>query len=128
MTSINDAQRNSQADNAATDLTTATLTIYAGTPPASANAALSGNNPLVVHTLAGWQPATLGSAAANAIADETITGAGTQTATFARVELAGKIAQLSVGTSGTDLIVSSTDYANGGVSKINALNIVQPAS
>ncbi len=124
MTSINDAQRNSQADNAATDLTTATLTIYSGTPPASANAALSGNNPLVVHTLVGWQAAALGSAAANAIADETITGAGTQTATFARVELAGKIAQLLVG---TDLVVSSTDYTNGGLSKINALTILQPA-
>ena len=36
MTSINDAQRNSQADNAANDLATATLTIYAGAPPATA--------------------------------------------------------------------------------------------
>lgn len=125
MTSINDAQRNSQADNAANDLTTATLTIYAGAPPASANAPLSGNNPLVVHTLAGWQSAALGSAAANAIADETITGAGTQTATFARVELAGRVAQLIVG---VDLIVSSTDYTNGGTSTINALTIVQPAA
>ncbi len=129
MTSLNVAQRNSQVDNAATDLATAVLTIYAGTPPASAEDPLSGNNVLVAHTLAGWAGSAVnGVRLANPIADETITGAGTQTATFARVELAGKIAQLSVGTSGADLIVSSTSYANGGVSTINSLAIAQPAS
>ena len=126
MTQLNTAAQNSQADNAASDLATAPLTFYSGTPPGTANDPLSGNNVLVEHTFAGFLASANGSAVANAIADETITGAGTQTVTFARTTLAGVTYQLSVGLSGADIIVSSTDYVNGGTSKINAINIFQP--
>ena len=128
MTDINTALRNLQADSAATSLAAATLTLYAGTPPATANDPLSGNNALVSHDIVGWVAATGGSSVANTIADEVITGAGTQTVTFARLVQAGATAQLSVGTGAQDIIVSSTDYTNGGLSKINSLSITQPAS
>lgn len=128
MPSLNTAAVDSQASNIATDYATATLTIYAGTPPANANTPLSGNNPLVVHTLTGWGVPSNGAILANAIADETITGIGTQTATFARLEQAGRVMQVTVGTGAQELVVSSTSYTQDGLSSINSLLITQPAA
>ena len=129
MPSLNTSSTNSQADNIGTDYAAAALTIYSGTPPASANAALSGNNPLVVHTLTGWGAAALGVILAANLPDvETITGAGTQTATFARLVQGGNTMQVTVGTGGQELVLSSTSYVNGEDSTLNSLQITQPAS
>ena len=126
MPSLNTSSINSQADNIAADFATAALTIYSGTPPADANTALSGNVALAVHTLAGFIAAALGVIVANAIADDVIDNSGV--ATFARLVLATKTMQITVGTSGAELIVNTTTYTAGGTSKINSLTITQPAS
>lgn len=126
MPSLNTASTNSQADNVGTDYATATLTIYDGTPPASANAALSGNTALVVHTLTGWGAAAAGVITANAVATETISNTGT--ASFARLAQGGNTMQVTVGTGAQELVVSSTSYTAGEDSTINSLTITQPAS
>lgn len=123
---INTSSVNSQADNIGNDFTTATLIIYDGTPPASANAALSGNTALVTHTLAGWGASVAGAITAAAIATETIAANGT--ATFARLVLTTKTMQVTVGTGGQELVLSSTSYVLGEDSTINSLIITQPAS
>lgn len=129
MPSLNTSSTNSQADNIGTDYAAAVLTIYAGTPPANANAALSGNNALVAHTLTGWGAAALGVILAANLPDvETITGAGTQIATFARLVQGGNTMQVTVGTGGQELVLSSTSYTNGEDSTLNSLQITQPAS
>jgi hypothetical protein len=126
MPSLNESCTNSQADNIATDFTTAVLTIYSGTPPANAATALSGNTVLASHTLAGWGASALGVILANAIADETI--AATGTATFARLVLTTKTMQVTAGTGAQELVLSSTSYVQGETSVINSLQITQPAS
>ena len=126
MPSLNTSSVNSQADNVGTDFTTATLIIYSGTPPANANAALSGNVALATHTLTGWGSAAAGVITANAIATETI--AATGTAAFARVVLTTKTMQVTVGTGAQELVLSSTSYVSGEDSTINSLTITQPAS
>ena len=83
MPSLNESCTNSQADNIATDFTTALLTIYSGTPPANASTALAGNTALAEHTLTGWGAAALGVITASAIANDVILA--TATATFARL-------------------------------------------
>lgn len=129
MPSLNTSSTNSQADNIGTDYATAVLIIYSGTPPLNANTALSGNNPLVSHTLTGWGAAALGVISAANLPDvEVITGAGTQTATFARLVQGGNTMQVTVGTGGQELVLSSTSYTNGEDSTINSLQITQPAS
>lgn len=126
MPSLNTSSTNSQADNVGTDFTTATLIIYDGTPPANANAALSSNTALATHTLTGWGAAVAGAIAAAAIATETIAANGT--ATFARLVLTTKTMQVTVGTGGQELVLSSTSYVLGEDSTINSLIITQPAS
>ena len=129
MPSLNTSSTNSQAGNIGTDYAAAVLTIYSGTPPANANAALSGNNALVSHTLTGWgAPAGGVILAANMPDTEAITGVGTQTATFARLVQGGNTMQVTLGTGAQELVVSSTSYTNGEDSTINSLQITQPAS
>lgn len=126
MPSLNTSSTNSQADNISSDFTTATLIIYDGTPPANANAALSGNTALVTHTLAGFGAAIAGVITANAVATEVIAASGT--ATFARLVLTTKTMQMTVGTGGQELVLSSTSYISGEDSTVNSLIITQPAS
>jgi len=130
MPSINDSSVNSQADNLASDYATATLTIFAGTPPATINAALSGNPVLATHTLAGFGSAgasSLGRIDANAIANVTIADTGAPT--FARLVLSTKSMQITAGTAGSnELVTSSNSYVAGEDSAITSLRITQPAS
>jgi hypothetical protein len=126
MPSLNESSTNSQADNIATDYSTAKLTIYNGTPPANAATALSGNTVLVEHTLAGWGAAALGVILASAIANEVIVATGT--ATFARLVLTTKTMQVTAGTGAQELVLSSTSYVLGEDSVINSLRVTQPAS
>ena len=127
MPSLNTSSTNSQADNIGTDFSTATLIIYDGTPPASANASLSGNTALATHTLTGWGSAAAGVIIASGMPD-TVTISATGTATFARLVLASNTMQVTVGTGAQELVVSSTSYVSGEDSTINSLQITQPAS
>lgn len=117
----NVALRNKQLTDYGTVMATATLTIYSGTVPASADAALSGNTALAAHTLTGFGAASAGSMAANAITNDTIDATGT--ATFCRLVAGSYTEQLLVGTSGTPVIVNTTSYVSGGVSQIVSITL-----
>ena len=127
MPSLNTSSINSQADNIGADFTTATLVIYGGTPPANADATLSGNIIAVTHTLAGFGVSAGGVITANAIATEVIANT-VNPVTFGRLELAGKIMQVTVGTGAQELVVSSVSYTAGEDSTINSLTITQPST
>ena len=117
----NVALRNKQLTDYGTVMATATLTIYSGTVPASADAALSGNTALAAHTLTGFGAASAGSMTANAITNDTIDATGT--ATFCRLVAGSYTEQLLVGTSGTSVIVNTTSYVSGGVSQIVSITL-----
>lgn len=123
----NVALRNRQLSNYGTDMAAAVLTIYSGTAPANADAALSGNTALAAHTLTGFAAPSNGSMLANAITNATITGSGTNTATFARLVAGSYTEQLAVGTSGTPVIVTTTSYVSGGTSQITSLTLTRGA-
>ncbi|MDZ7922704.1 MAG: hypothetical protein U5M23_01305 [Marinagarivorans sp.] len=120
---INVASRNAQLTAFGTRYAAATLTIYSGTMPSTVDDSLSGNTALAVHTLAGFAAAASASMAASAIAD--VAMAATGTATFARLVAGAETAQMTVGTSGADIIVDSTAYIAGNTSKINSLTVTQ---
>jgi hypothetical protein len=117
----NVALRNKQLTDYGTVMATAVLTIYSGTVPASADAALSGNTALAAHTLTGFGAASAGSMTANAITNDTIDATGT--ATFCRLVAGSYTEQLLVGTSGTPVIVNTTSYVSGGVSQIVSITL-----
>jgi len=125
MASINVAARNAQLTAFATRFAAASLVIYAGTPPADADTALSGNTVLATHTLAGFGTASAGSITASAIASATIAASGT--ATFARATAGSETMQLSAGTSGTDIVLDTTTFTSGNTSNITSLTLTQDA-
>lgn len=115
MASGNAAATLERADDFATDFAAATLTIKAGA------------NTLATHTLAGFVTANVvddATATANAIADETITGTGTQTADTVELTAAGKTYNLTIG---VDITLSTTTYINGETSSVNSLVVTFPA-
>lgn len=123
---LNTAAQNSQIGNAATDYATATLTIYTGAAPASANDAASGTL-LVNHTLAGFGAASNGTITANAIADATIAAGGT--AGYARITNGTETLQLTVSATGGggEVQLSTTTLVQGGNSQVTSLTLSQPA-
>jgi heme O synthase-like polyprenyltransferase len=121
----NIALRNKVLNDYGTAMGTGTLTIYSGTPPANADTALSGNTALAAHTLAGFAAASAGSMSANAVADDTIDATGT--ATFARIVSGSYTEQLTLGTSGAQVIVSTTSYVAGGTSQIISVTVTKGA-
>lgn len=105
--------RNSRASDFAADYGTATLTILAGATT------------LATHTLAGFGAPSNGVITANAIADATIAASGTaDSATLS--DTAGTYT-LTLGTSGTDVVVSTTNYIGGETSTINSMTVTFPA-
>lgn len=125
--SLNTSIQNKQIANISTLLASATLIIYGGAVPANANTALGAQTALATHALAGFGAEVSGVITAESIADAVIAGSGTNTATFARLFAGGDVIQLSVGTSGANVTVSSTSYTAGGTSSIVSLTITQPA-
>lgn len=105
--------RNSRASDFAADYGTATLTI------------LEGATPLATHTLAGFGAPSSGVITANAIADATIAASGT--ADGATLSDAAGTYTLTLGTSGTDVVVSTTNYISGETSSINSFSVTFPA-
>ena len=115
MPSLNTAARNHMADAIASGWPTATLTILAGATA------------VATHTLTGLTNSG-GVITASAIADAEISGTGTNTATSATLTQAGRTLTLSIGTTGTEVIVPTLSYVAGGTSTINSLTITYPAS
>lgn len=105
--------RNSRASDFASDYGTATLTILAGATT------------LATHTLAGFGAPSSGVITANAIADATIAASGT--ADSATLSDAAGTYTLTLGTIGTDVVVSTTNYISGETSSINSLVVTFPA-
>jgi len=108
-----------------------TLRIYSGTMPADVNAALSGNTLLAQLTMSttAFGAAASGVATAAAITSDTSADA-TGTATFFRILNAAGVAviQGSVGTSASDLVLSSTSITIGGTVAVSSLQYTQSGS
>lgn len=112
---------------------TARIRIYSGTPPATADAALSGNTLLVEIADAGsnltWDTAASGGVLAKAGASTySGTNAATGTATFYRLvnnaDAGGSSTtdpriQGTVGTGGTDMVLGSTALVSGATTTLN---------
>jgi hypothetical protein len=136
--SITTASRNAAA-NAVTLLVDAgsqagRLRIYSGTAPADANAALSGNTLLADLAMSdpAFGAAAAGVSTAAAITSDTSADAS-GTATFFRVgswdgATFTPVFQGSVGTSGSDLNLSSTSITLGGTIAISSLTYTQAGS
>ena len=132
MASIPNAQRSRAADAVTARANNGRLRIYGGTPPADANAALSGNTLLADLTLGAtaFGAAANGVATANAITSDSSADA-TGTATFFRVmesDLTAVVFQGTVGVSGAELNLSSVSVIAGGPVSVTALTYTQAAS
>jgi hypothetical protein len=114
MPSLNTAARNTAAGLLAGTYASGTLVIYAGATV------------LVTHTIAGFGAAASGVVTANAIANATVAASGT--ATSAKMIAGGNEVTLSVGTSGTEVVMSTTALVAGGTSTITSLTLAMPAS
>lgn len=117
--SFTTAVRNARADAITTAVgTSGSLRIYDGTPPASANAALSSNNLLAQLPLSSAFAAAAASGVltANAITNDSAADA-TGTASFFRIlksDGTTVVAQGTVGTSGADLNMNTVSLVVGG--------------
>lgn len=112
MTTINDALRDVILQSVNDTLVNATLTIYSGETPVSADTPLAESNTVLVsHSIGG----TLESPTFNVVE---IAARGT--VTFARVEVGGKIAQLIVN---EDFTVNNVNYVQGGLSRIDSFSM-----
>ena len=116
MASGNAAATLERANDFSTDFATASLVIKAGATT------------LATHTLTGFVSSNSGAnglLTASAIADATI--AATGTADGATLTAGTKVYTLTVGTTGTDVVVNSTSYVSCGTSTINSLAVTFPA-
>lgn len=105
----NTAARDQAANDFATAFATGVLTI------------LSGATPLAVHNLAGFGASVGGLITANAIADDTVLD--TLTADSATLVAGGLSYTLTIGTSGTEVVVNDLNYVTGGNSSITSLQV-----
>lgn len=114
--------------------TAAVINIYSGTPPADADAALSGNTLLAQLTMSGTSYGAATDLApgaritANAITADSSADA-TGTATFYRqlTQNAGTVVtQGTVGTASADLILNTTSITAGSQVSVTASTITQP--
>ena len=94
----------------------ASIKVYSGSAPANANLPATGNLLATFSTAASgtsWNVAAAGSAALASNISAVVSGAGTQTAGYARIEKGTYVMQLAIGTSGTDLVFDSLSFTNG---------------
>lgn len=114
--------------------TAAVINIYSGTAPADADAALSGNTLLAQLTcsataFSGYSDANPGGRATFAAITSDSSADATGTATFFRIvsQNAGvTVAQGTVGTATSDLILNTTAITAGSTVSITAATITQP--
>jgi hypothetical protein len=129
MASITNAAGSFAANAVTVRCNSGTLRIYSGTPPANANASLSGNTLLANLSFGAtaFAPAVNGVATANAITQDSSADA-TGTATFFRaLESDGTtvVFQGSVGTSGAELNLSSVSIVAGGQVPVTSFTYTQ---
>lgn len=132
MASITNAQASRAADAVTARCNNGSLRIYAGTPPANANAALSGNTLLAVLTFGStaFSAAVNGAATANSITNDS-SADNSGTATFFRaLESDGStvVFQGSVGTSGAELNLNTTSIVQSGTVSVTSLTYTQATS
>lgn len=123
-TRISHAAANAAADALCALANSGFLKIYAGSKPADANTAISGQTLLATHNLSAtaFAGAVNGVATANAVANATIAADGT--ASFFRIFKSNGTSVVfdgTVGTSGCNANVNSVAFANGATSAISAL-------
>lgn len=127
--SIRTSLRNTRLDTITTDVgASGTLRIYDGTPPASANAALSANNLLVTLPLSATFAAASSAGVLTANAITTTNAALTGTASFFRLlrsDGTTVVLQGSVGTSGQDLNLNTTAIVSGGPVSVSSFVITE---
>lgn len=121
------ARRNEMLDALRDNANSGTLRIYSGTPPATADTALSGNTLLAQLSLSAtaFGAASSGTITANAITSDSSADA-TGTASFFRIlESDGTtvVYQGSVGTSGADLNLNSTAISSGVTVAVTSLTL-----
>lgn len=112
------------------------LVIYSGTQPTTPDTAISGNTALATIVLpapafgAATGTGTSSTMTANAISNVNVSNTGT--AVWARlyssagVSQANTVADFTVGTTGTDLIISSTSITSGTAVSVTSLTLTQP--
>lgn len=124
---FNTAMRNYMADALASAIGSSTLNVYTGSQPASADSAATGTLLISFEVgNVGYNSASNGSATLYSTVEANAVASGT--AGWARFSYNGNIVDGSVGTSGTDFIISTTSITNGGVVTLNSATITQPAS
>ena len=114
MSTANTAERNARADDFAADFATALLTI------------LDGATVLATYTLAGFAAASAGSVTASAVAS--VSNSATGTADGAKLTVGGQEYTLTVGTSGTDVVINDLSFISGVTSNFTSLVVTVPAS
>lgn len=123
------ATKNASVNASTALLNSGTIKLYSGTRPATADTALSGNNLLSTLTFgaSAFATAVNGVATANAITQDSSAALG-GTVTFARLCTSGgaAVADVSVGTSGTELIINSTTIVQGLIVQCSSLTYTQP--
>ena len=106
----------------------ATLSIYTGSQPTTANDAATGTK-LVDITINGFNAPVNGSATLDTSVPNTGTAVATGTAGWGRiVSGVGERIDGTVGTSGTDFTINSTSITNGATVTLTAMTVTQPAS
>lgn len=123
-------RRNEMLDALTNNCNSGKLRLYSGTRPTDADTALSGNTLLAELTMnaTSFGAASGGVLTANAITSDS-TADATGTATFARLlESDGTtaIADFSVGTSGTEIILNTTSIVAGAQVSISSMTITAP--
>lgn len=86
----------------------------------------AGSTVLATHTGITFGSPTNGVVTANAVSDVDV--AETGTADNALLTGTGGVLTLTLGTSGAEVIVSTTSYVAGGTSTVNSISITYPAS
>lgn len=124
---FNAATRNMLADALGASLASATLSIYTGTQPATADAAATGTK-LVDITIGSFNTAATGSASLVTTPPNTGEAIATGTAGWGRIVHTGGVIDGSVGTSGTDFTINATAITIASVVTLTAMTIVQPAA
>lgn len=123
-------RRNEMLDAIRDNFNSGLIRIYSGTRPTDADTALSGNTLLAELTFGStaFPAASGGVLTANAITSDASADA-TGTATFARIVESGGsnvIADVSVGTSGTEMILNTVSIVAGAVVSCSSFTITNP--
>jgi hypothetical protein len=126
------ASRNAMNDNYSPNFNSGYLRIYDGTRPTNADTVLSGNNKLseLRFNATAFPSSSSGVLTANAITQDS-SAALTGTATFARLfksDGTTVLADISVGTSGTELVLATTSIVAGAIVQVSSLTITFPST